>query len=187
MKFNNAIPAITIILWSIIGLYFGTGALVSTKEINDYQESKKIKNIVQNVDSSGVIYDGLYFRNLTEMENFIKDEKYANVITLFDWSSRIPDFLILIIGACSFGLIGTIMKILYEHIFSITLLSSNKYISLPFFGFLTGFLSIGISYLLPGLFLESKALINPVALILFSMLFGFFSKEFTEKIAHKLF
>jgi H+/Cl- antiporter ClcA len=121
------------------------------------------------------------------MDKFIKDLQYSKVSNWFDWSENVPAFMVLILGACSFGLLGVIMKMLYEHIFAIKKLEDSNYVTLPLLGFLSGFISIGLSYLLPNIFLDGSSLINPVGLILFSLLFGFFIKEFIESLATKIF
>ncbi len=178
---------LTIFLCLLVAFYIGTASLVTAKQMSDYEEAKKLENLSANSDSVKVVYEGMIFANKAEMENFIVDLKAANVNKWFNWSDTIPAFMVLILGACSFGLLGTIMKMLYEHIFSIKLLYENNYVTLPLLGFLSGFLSIGLSYLLPSIFLDSASLINPVGLILFSLLFGFFIKEFIQLLASKLF
>lgn len=187
MKINNVAAPAVIIICILASLYLGTASLVTVKHIKDYEDAKKLEQLTKNTDTENVIYEGLIFKNKQEMKNFIEDLNFGNVNKWFDWSESIPLFMVIILGACSFGLLGTIMKMLYEHIFSIKKLEANNFITLPLLGFLSGFLSIGISYLLPKIFLESDALINPVGLILFSLFFGFFIKEFIELIATKLF
>lgn len=171
----------------LIAFYVGTASLVTVKHIADYEESKKLEQLSAGADSIRVIYDGLIFKNKAEMNKFVDELKYVNVNKWFNWSDTVPFFLLLILGACSFGLLGAVMKMLYEHIFAIKKIEDNNYITLPLLGFLSGFLSIGLSYLLPNIFLEGDALINPVGLILFSLLFGFFIKEFIQLLATKLF
>ncbi|MGC4104185.1 hypothetical protein [Ferruginibacter sp.] len=183
---KKAISVIVLFFWIILSFYFGTCSLISIKEIDDYNTSRKVEAISANIDSVAVVYDGIPFKNKTEMKHFVEDEKYAYVSKLFDWSSKIPDFLILLIGTCSFGLLGSLTKIIYDHVFGITLIQNSKYFAFPLLGFLSGFISIGISYLLPNIFLESKSMTNPVGLILFSLFFGFFTKEFLEKIHSKI-
>lgn len=187
MKEEKLLSILLIGLFIILSVYLGTVSLISTKNLQDFNEAKTIKQLSKNIDTVKVIYDGLVFQNQQEVENYLKDSKYANVSKYFDWSDSIPDFLIVILGACSFGLLGSVLKILSEHVFSEKKIFNNYYVALPLLSFLSGFVSIGISYLLPNVFLEGKALVNPVGLILFSLLFGFFSKEFFEKISSTLF
>jgi hypothetical protein len=184
---SNKLAAASIFFCLLIAFYVGTASLVTVKHLADYEEAKKLEQLSSGADSVRVIYDGLIFKNKAEMNKFVDELKYVNVNKWFNWSDTVPFFLLLILGACSFGLLGVIMKMLYEHIFAIKKIEDNNYIALPLLGFLSGFLSIGLSYLLPNIFLEGSALINPVGLILFSLLFGFFIKEFIQLLATKLF
>ena len=185
---TNKVTAGLIVFFSLlIAFYVGTASLVTVKQLADYDEAKKLERLTPNTDSVKVIYDDIVFKNKVEMTNFINDLKNANINKWFNWSEALPAFMILILGACSFGLLGAIIKMLYEHVFAIKKLEDNNYITLPLLGFLSGFISIGLSYLLPSIFLETTSLINPVGLILFSLFFGFFTKEFMQLIATKIF
>jgi|WetSurMetagenome_2_1015567.scaffolds.fasta_scaffold147196_1 hypothetical protein len=186
-KIKRIVAPFTIFIWLILGLYFGPSSLINANRNIQQEKLKEIKANTSLDTSRQIIYNGIIFANYKAVQSYVEEKKYVVFDKIFVSLSELPEFMILIVGTCFFGLLGAVIKILFEHIFEIKHLHDSKYIALPVLGLLSGFISIGISYLLPSIFLNSKELLNPVGIILFSLLFGFFIKEFIEILQKKLF
>lgn len=174
--------AFMIIFWMVAGIYFGVGGITLINASNDMEKTLKTTDTSK---GGSVIYDKIPFKNIQEVKNYISSKKNDN-IKKWMFYVDVPDFLSMIITGCSFGMLGTIISILYSLAFGGAKLDELKIFSQPLLGMMIGLMVMAISYLIPSLLKTDTATdnnINPLSLMFFCLFAGIYSKDFYERVA----
>ena len=175
MKF---LPIVILAFWLLTGLYMGIGGLTRAKLddtlLNLEQDKEKLVK-----DTVNIIYDGLDFSIQYELQYYREAE---SVEKIFPWALKISSFFILIMTALSFGLLGGVVSIIKEIVFDRKPLNDLQIWSLPILGLLTGFIVLGMSYLLPTVLVKNGGDIRPVTLMFLCLFGGMFARSLFEKL-----
>jgi uncharacterized membrane protein len=168
-----------LIVWLIIGLYFGIGGvtkLSSDETIDNIQKNKTdlmAKPMSQVLD--GVTLSNQYLYDLyTEHKGLEK--------SFFSWTIELPKFTALLVTAMSFGLLGTIVALFKELSIANSNIINIKYLSQPLLGILTGLVVLGLSYVLPSLLTKSSNDIRPITLMFLCLFCGICVEKFYKRI-----
>jgi len=162
----------------ILSLYFGIGGIMS---IDLNAANKQIEQAKQ-TDNVAVIYDGITFKNKGAMQQYLQELKKESLVKFFWWIDDLTDFGALIITACFFGMLGGIISIVNDITINNKKIEDLHFYSTPISGFLTGFVVLAITYLIPTLLVEKSDNIRSVSLMFLCLFGGIKSKEFYEKI-----
>jgi H+/Cl- antiporter ClcA len=177
-----------LVLWIIVGLFFGIGGIVNIQSNNIKNDKHKLgitDDTIQHLnaaDTNSVIYDGITFKNkraLTQYLNSLPSENFSRIYSLFD---NLPDFMGQIITAFAFGLLGSVIRIILGIAYHSKKIEDVSYISQPLLGMLTGLVVMGISYVIPNLLSKNAVNIDPISLMFFSLFAGIYNKEFYERL-----
>ena len=175
----KVITKFTLLVWLIVGLYFGIAGLAKAKYDENIQEieNKKEKLMKESVDYK---LDDLTFSNKYELLHYIEDK---NVSKYFLWAQEISSFLSLILTSFFFGILGSISSIFKEIVYDNVNISDIKIWSKPLLGGLTGLVIFGLSYILPEILVNNSGSMKPITLMFLSMFGGMFTKEFQDKLS----
>ncbi|MDB5088959.1 MAG: hypothetical protein JWR09_2953 [Mucilaginibacter sp.] len=169
-----------IIVWLIVGLFFGIGGLtkLNSDETLDNIQKKEVELLAKNfnppLNVDGVTISNEYLYQIYNERHGL--EKY------FVWTVTLPKFTALCITAMSFGLLGALVAIIRQLSLAGKTIVEVQYISLPLLGILTGLVVLGISYLLPTLITKGTNEIRPITLMFLCLFCGICSDNFYKKI-----
>lgn len=177
MKF---LIGLIILIWLMIGLYFGIGGLTKLNADEDLDIIQKkeaelsAKKFTPPLNVEGVTIDNDYlYQMFTERRGL---EKY------FVWTVTLPKFTALTLTALSFGLLGALVSLIKQLSLENIKIEDLKYLSLPALGVLTGLVVLGLSYLLPTLITKGSTEIRPITLMFLCMFCGICSDKFYKRI-----
>lgn len=177
-KFNTepliaATAAISVAAWLILGLYFGTGGVCKLENDKLITEPES--------DTTKVEFEGIPYKNERHMHIAIENDEMNKI---FPWTEKLPSFIDYLITACAFSLIGTLSRMFYDSSQGVTPISKSKFLSRPIFGVLTGILVLGITYVVPNIFLADRSPVNGATLVFISLFCGVFSEKFYSLISN---
>lgn len=88
--------------------------------------------------------------------------------------------LFLSVGAA--GLLGSIGRIVIDHVRNIGTIRESKYITSPIAGFFMGIMVLAISYIIPTVIVKGDTYLNITSVVLICFFAGFFSDSFYKWI-----
>ncbi len=165
---------ITLIIWLIAGLYFGSGGIAKIENYN------LIKSTIGEHDTTKVVYDGITFVNKGAL---IRTLEEAQMQAIFPWINSLPSYVSYIITACSFGLLGTIISIFIQLAIYKQKLADLPVYTLPVLGLLTGFVMLGITFIFPALLFHSEKDIKASGLMFICLFGGLYTEKLYERLA----
>lgn len=171
----KTILAITLLVsWLVVGVYFGSGGIIKLENDNH------LKKLIGNIDTIAIEYKGIRFKNKLSMLSRIESDELEQI---YPWTNSVPSFLSYLITACSFSLIGSITGMIYSVVLQGKTIHDLKYISNPLLGLLTGILVLGVSVIVPSLFLTESADIRPTSLMFICLFCGLFMERFFNGVS----
>lgn len=152
-------------------LYFGVGGFIVLQNDQMYDAATKATALP-------VTVNGIQFRNKEVMETF-KEQSLITVI--FPYTENIPSALRFVITAISFGIIGSIGKIINDNIQNQTEINSviNLFL-IPLQGGIIGVIVLGISYTIPIFLTNDAVTLKPITIVFLSLFGGLFYNRFYQ-------
>lgn len=159
--------------WLLGSLALGTYGLMM---LHFHEDIKKADQMVME-DTPRASYNGIQFDSKEHMKIYFKmarmDEGH-----LFKWISVLPEFLILMISACSFGLLGSASMVIREVVMGKGQLLWKNAVWIPVLGAVVGVVVLALATLVPTILVESSNGIRPVTLVFMSFFGGLFIRQF---------
>lgn len=178
MKMNKTPYQITVlILWLLAGLYFGTGGITKIENNN------LVKQTISASDTGIVVFQGQKFK---DKEALVRHLEGQQISAIYPWIDNLPSYVSYLITACSFGLLGAIVRIFMQLTFQNKSLSECKVYTLPVLGLLTGLVMLGVFLIFPIFFITSDSSIRPGGLMFLCLFAGIYLDAFYKKVS-KLF
>ena len=165
------LPVTFISLWFCIGIYFGSGGY---NYINVKQSKEKA---LHSNDTIKVTYDGVSYKNKETLVNTLEKEATVNLYPLIE---PLPTELWNLITIFAFGMLGSVVNLLKQIAIDNQKVEDLKYISLPLLGMITGFIIIGLAYIVPNTLATTEIELKPMSLMFLSLFSGFFTVKFYE-------
>ena len=134
-------------------------------------------------DTIQVKVDSIIYPNRLETEKADLAEQLENFYALFPWLERLPDLISLLITSCAFCLLGSLIMLFLQVLRKTTKLEDENLLLIAITGFLTGFVVLGLSYLIPLVVVRDEKMIRPISLMFFSLFAGLYSNRFYEKVS----
>lgn len=157
-------------LWLATGAYFGTAGYTKLK-IDELINLGKTKT-----DSKPVLRGKISFKNsfyLAAYEEELKASKFFPGIFL-----STPNILVLLITACSFGILGALTYLTKEIAINNATIESMKVISVPMLGALTGIIMSGLATLVPSILVSGETELKPLSLVFLCFFGGLYNSRF---------
>lgn len=198
-KLKTPINFLILLLWAFISGYICIAGLAMVNAIEKVKviEKKADKEIVWKISMNGF--------DPEQIIKEIKESEQNELLTVDDiesirnlkhvyWYYSFPGYsyvrfltimpyivlLFLVTGAA--GLLGSVARIIIDHVTNIIEIKDSKIIAFPIFGFIMGELIYGISYLVPSLFVRGDTNPNGIAIILLCFFSGVFTDTFYKWI-----
>lgn len=163
------LPFFFILFWFCLSIYFGTGGY---NYINIVQGEHKVE---QSKDTVEVLYNNITYKNKAHLNYCLELEANASLYPII---SSLPTSLLILITIFSFGILGSVTNLIKQIAIENKPMVELKYISEPILGMLTGFIIIGLSYLVPSTLATTDIELKPMSLVFLSFFSGLFSKDF---------
>jgi hypothetical protein len=172
-NFLNFFKSIILIVWLALGLYYGISGYLAI----DVNSNLKAVNELRGDTTSVVIEDTKY--KSPRQYSLIKDkEQIANT---FPYLQGIPDNLCVVLAALSFGVLGSITLLFKELAFDTNVsIANSRIFSIPLLGMLSGLFILGLTYLIPTIFVSGDNAVRPEVLVFLSLFAGLFCGQFYE-------
>lgn len=168
---------LTLTIWLILGLYFGTGGITKMENYN------LIKSTIGQSDTIKVIYRGVPFQNKSALLRKLEEDQ---MISVFPWLDKLPSFASYIITACAFGLLGAVIRIFIQIVIEHKKIDEIHFYTAPILGLLSGLITLGASLIFPAVLYSNDKEIKAGGLMFVCLFSGLFFKEFYRKL-YKLF
>jgi hypothetical protein len=167
---NKILNGLILLIWILLGSYFATAsyALIDL-------EKQKLEAEMLPADSIPKQVGHVTFKNKKSAEIYSEEQ---SIKSNFKFVKNIPELVLFLIAASSFGLIGGCINIIKEIALDDVELSKSRVISIPLLGLFSGIIILGLSSLLPTFLVVGDTVIRPVTLIFLSLFAGIFSKQF---------
>lgn len=173
------IAFLTLCVWLLTGLYFGMGG-ISRISVDDVTETIDKQKDALKKDTIDVVLNDVTIQNKYQLKYILE---YSNLENYFPWAIQLTTFSSFLVTSMSFGLLGSIINILIQIVFSSVKIEDSNYISKPLLGLLTGIVVLGLSYILPTLIIKGSAEIRPLSLMFLCLFCGIYSDKFYEKMS----
>lgn len=167
---TKAIYALVFIGWISIGGYLGCAGYTKLK-IDELNNLGKTSGQGKSVSLGNITFQNAFFMEAYQEE--IKAIKYFPQFFL-----SIPNILVFLITACSFGILGAQTFLVKIVAIDSELLINLKVISVPLLGALTGIIVLGLATTVPVLLISGESELKPVTLIFLCFFGGFYNAKF---------
>lgn len=166
-----SLRAIVLTLWITTGLYFGISgylALLLDDQKKAWAIAPENPRTIENQD----------YRNI---EEWVWEQNKNSVANIFPWLEKVPPIMNPVIAAICFGILGGATRVIKEISFDPEVsLANAKVVSTPVLGMLTGVIMLGVSSLVPALFIAEGTDIRPLTLIFLALFAGLFGVRFYD-------
>jgi hypothetical protein len=174
------ISFIILCMWLLAGLYFGIGG-ISRISVDEVTESIDKQKDALKKDTINIKLDGVDIENKYQLKYILE---YSNLENYFPWAIQLTTFSSFLVTSMSFGLLGAMINILIQIVFSASKIEDSNYVSKPLLGLLTGIVVLGLSYIIPTLIVKGNAEIKPLSLMFLCLFCGIYSDKFYEKMSN---
>lgn len=205
----NVVSTIVLVIWILVSGYLCIGSIVLIESMEKVKliENKIEENITNQIsiankeghsyNDAETIISRIRGKNKElsfEDEQAIRNLEYGIWYYSFTGYSYItfitflPYFALLFLGAGASGCLGTIAKIIYDHVEGpdSRQISSAKFLSQPAFGFFIGIMVLAISFVIPTIFVKGESTLNFTSTILIGFFAGIFSEDFFAGIKNRI-
>jgi hypothetical protein len=176
---------IIILVWIVVGLYFGIGGWLGSKVL---EKSAIAKSPSKSSEEPAVIYDGISFRDKASLNEFLA---MRPVEQWFPWLRGVPDVIAPLITAASFGLIGGAAMILRKVLWRPSAPPAKVVLGAPVFSAIIACMIYMLFLVVPAAFSTGNNPVRTETLVGFSFLGGFFSEDaytwIEDQVVKKLF
>jgi hypothetical protein len=162
--------------WAILSLYFCVGGLTNIIILKKFEEAEKLPLFK---DSGLKNKNNDWFRNIAALD---ANADYEKMISFYPSYEFVGTTFSYIITLMSFGILGTIVKILIPISLGRTKLGNQNVYTLPFLGALLGLLVLVLSEMLPEIKYKSG---NDKLYFGMAVLGGLFTQEFFQWLEEK--
>ena len=205
------LKSLVLLVWIIISGYICIGGLSmiesieKVKPIQNKVELDIIRNITMFQGSTGMlpahgediimdINENLRSKNKEQLT--FEEEEAINYLAHVYWYYGYPKYsfirvitilpyiVLLFLTVGTTGLLGSVVKKIYDHINQTVLLKDSKYISVPVFGFFLGIMVLAISYIIPTVFVRGDTTVNMTSVVFLCFFSGIYNKRFFEWISN---
>lgn len=159
-----------LILFLIIALYFGIGGLIILENDLKYEKAKTL-------EKKEVYYNNkIKFHNKEVMNAAIQQD---HILKIYPYAKQLPSAMSFIITALSFGMIGSIGKVINDSIKNKVRLSETiNLLLIPLQGSIIGLIILGISYVIPLLLTSDDVSLKPITIVFLCLFGGIFYLDF---------
>lgn len=158
-------------------VYFGTGGFLILQNDQAYEQAKELKQMPVEVD-------GICFYN---REVMIAATQQDLILKIYPYALNIPSFLSFIITALSFGIIGSIGKVINDIIHGERQLNDfPNLLLIPLQGAFIGLIILGISFAIPVILTSENISLKPIAIVILSLFGGIYYRNFYSWITNIL-
>lgn len=171
-NFTKTIYALAFIGWISIGAYFGSAGYTKLK-IDELNNLGKSSGQGKSVSLGSITFQNPYF-----MEAYQEETKAVKYFPEFFLS--MPNILVFLITACSFGILGAQTFLVKRVAIDSELLINLKVVSVPLLGALTGIIVLGLATTVPVLLISGEAELKPITLIFLCFFGGFYNTKFFD-------
>jgi hypothetical protein len=155
----------------LIALYLGTGGFIILQNEQLYEKSFTLE--AKEVIESG---SGIKFANKERMEAALQQ---ALIQKIYPYAKSIPSALSFVLTAISFGIIGSIGKIINDVIIKKQILNEvGNLLLIPLQGGIIGLIILGVSYAIPVLLTSDAESLKPITVVFLSLFGGIFYLQF---------
>jgi hypothetical protein len=173
---------ILLVLWSVLGIYFGVCTMVNEKLISQLEERSALPKSVGDTVEITIPGAGT-FESKKAYELYLITKESFGWKAKVGWTTKFPNMINLLIGSCAFCVIGVVISIFKMMLFDKLQVDDGYIVFAPFLGMLTGFVVIALSYLVPNILTQDVGKLRPLPLMMISLLVGIFIEEFYNKIS----
>lgn len=171
----SALKILYILIILSAAIYFGAGGLIILENDLKYEMAKKVSNDTQDTveykNSRGVIFKTKEALEASDQQDL--------AFKIFPHLNDIPSFLSFFITSVCFGVIGVFGTLVNTTIISKDALPPLvSLILVTIQGFLIGILVLSISYVIPNILISETVSLNPIAIVVLSLLGGVCYKDF---------
>lgn len=153
----------------ILALYFGTGGFIILQNEQLYESSSVL-------EAKEVDYHGIKFLNKGILEAAIQQD---HILTFYPYAKSIPSALSFIMTAISFGIIGSIGKMINDVVIGKKKLAEvENLLLIPLHGGIIGLIILGISFAIPVLLTSDTESLKPISVVFLSLFGGIFYLQF---------
>lgn len=139
------------------------------------QAELAIRNIPSVEEGNAVVYKGVPFKNLEELQSFLETEEFRSRARFFPWSSAVPPSGSLVILAVAVGLLGGTARLLYDFVHrEIPLVELHIWAGPPL-GAFSGLLVLVAAYIVPSALTVNFTDLRPATVGCLALLSGFSS------------
>lgn len=156
--------------WISMGAYFGSAGYTKLK-IDELNNMGKSSGQVKSVSIGKITFQNSYF-----MKAYLEEIKAIKYFPEFFLS--IPNILVFLITACSFGVLGALTFLVKIIAIDGELLINLKVVSVPLLGALTGIIVLGLATTVPVLLISGESELKPLTLIFLCFFGGFYNSKF---------
>jgi len=149
---------------TLAALYCAAAGWINA-ELNAALKENKTTKVIQ-----PVIAHGIQFVNEDALKRY---DQAATARGWFPWMVDLPQPLALFITTISFGLVGGVMRVVFDALHNNVALAGHTFARV-FLSGLTGLLVLGISFVIPAALTFSEATVRPVALLFLCLIGGIF-------------
>lgn len=172
-------------VWFLTGLYFGIAGWVKLY-VDELQRKAILANSAMDCSgiSTGFLYNGEIY---CTMEDIMVDQSVERVENLqLQWVSKLPEPLPILIAAFAFGAVGSIVRVLRMTIAAQELSSLYTLSLSPAIGGMTACMVLGLSFLLPSWFTDTKISLHSTVVPFLSLFSGAFAEYIQKGLQAKL-
>lgn len=159
----------------VIALYLGTGGYIILQNKQMYEKAKTL-------EKKEVDYQGITFYN-KEIMSAAREQDL--IIYVYPYAMKIPSFLSFLLTAVSFGIIGSLGKVINDTIQKkVKFKDTQNLILVPIQGGIIGIIILGISYTIPIILTNENVNLKPITIVFLSLFGGVFYLNFYDWFTH---
>lgn len=129
-------------------------------------------------------------KSYISVDHYSTSQEIDKTMDFFKFIDMFPSLLLLVITACSFGLLGGTIKIIRDTVFNSIPISETKYVLVPLLGLLSGLIIFALSYIIPIVLVSGENEVRKTTLMFLSLFAGIMVDKFyfwLETLFNKLF
>jgi hypothetical protein len=149
----------------------GTDPASIINEITASTNNKNTQNQLTFEDKEAI-------QNLWHVYWYYRARGFSYIIFL----TILPYTVLLFLSVGAAGVLGSIARIIIDHVRNIGTISESKYVAMPIAGFFMGIMVLAISYIIPTVIVKGDTYLNITSVVLICFFAGLFSDSFYKWI-----
>lgn len=163
---KNGLAGLTLLIWAIACLYVGAASFLYGKSLEEVSPST--------VQEGSFDYQGLNFRDATELRAFIRQEKLSGT---FPWAVDVPLELVALLLAVSAGCLGGVVAVLQAGTIGRSALWTLSFVGRPIFGAAIGLMLFLLATILPAILTSGTSAHRTESVLALAFFGGLFSER----------